>query len=97
MSVNEVDRIIIRGEVDLISTAVQEAVDCGQDPAMILNTMLATMDVVDQNFKNGSLLVPEVLIAAKTVNKGIEVLEPLLSSSAFKSLERRTGQRTKLL
>ena len=37
------------------------------------------MDVVGERFKNNEIFVPEMLIAAKAMKKGVEVLKPLLA------------------
>jgi methanogenic corrinoid protein MtbC1 len=44
------------------------------------------MDVVGENFKNGTIFVPEMLIAAKCMKKGVEALKPHLASGAAGAL-----------
>jgi len=44
------------------------------------------MDVVGEKFKNGEIFVPEMLIAAKAMKKGVEVLKPHLASGAAGAL-----------
>ena len=48
--------------------------------------MISAMDVVGENFKNGTIFVPEMLIAAKAMKKGVEVLKPHLASGAAGAL-----------
>ena len=58
-----------------------EALDAGCDPTAILNEgMIAAMDEVGAKFKNGEIFVPEMLVAAKAMKNGVEVLKPHLAS-----------------
>ena len=76
----KVNELVIKGKAKLITGAVQEAIDGGCAPEEILNAMIGAMDTVGENFKNGTIFVPEMLIAAKAMKKGVEVLKPLLAS-----------------
>ena len=69
-----------------LADAVQEALDEGCDANALLDTMIAAMEVVGENFKNGNIFVPEMLISAKAMKKGVEVLKPHLSSGATGAL-----------
>ena len=75
---NKVNDLVIRGKAKLITGAVAEALEGGCASEDILNTMIAGMDVVGERFKNGEIFVPEMLIAAKAMKKGVEVLKPHL-------------------
>ena len=86
MSLENVNDLVTRGKAKLISAAVQEALDEGIGAADILNTMIAAMDVVGERFKNNEIFVPEMLIAAKAMKKGVEVLKPHLASGAAGAL-----------
>ena len=84
--ITKVNELVIKGKAKLITGAVQEAVDAGFAPEEILNAMISAMDVVGENFKNGNIFVPEMLIAAKAMKKGVEVLKPHLASGAAGAL-----------
>ena len=75
----KVSELVIKGKAKLITGAVAEAVEAGCAPEEILNAMIGAMDVVGENFKNGTIFVPEMLIAAKAMKKGVAVLKPHLS------------------
>ena len=67
----------------MIANAVQEALDAGCDPTEILNDgMIKAMDAVGEKFKNGEIFVPEMLVAARAMKKGVEVLKPHLATGA---------------
>ena len=86
MSLENVKDLVSRGKAKLIAGAVAEAVEAGCAAEDILNTMIGAMDVVGEKFKNGEIFVPEMLIAAKAMKKGVEVLKPYLASGAAGAL-----------
>ena len=86
MAIEKVYDLVSRGKAKLVSAAVQEALDAGFDAGEILSKMIAAMDVVGEKFKNGEIFVPEMLIAAKAMKKGVETLKPHLASGAAGAL-----------
>jgi len=62
----------------------QAAVDEGLEPKTILDAMTAAMDVVGKKFQEGELFVPEMLIAARAMKTGTEILEPVLLAAGVK-------------
>ncbi len=62
----------------------QTAVDEGLDPKTILDAMTAAMDVVGRKFQEGELFVPEMLIAARAMKAGTQILEPVLLAAGVK-------------
>ena len=83
---NKVHDLVIRGKARLITGAVAEALENGCAPGDILSTMIAAMDVVGDRFQNGEIFVPEMLIAAKAMKKGVEELKPHLAAGAARAL-----------
>lgn len=70
------------GEDEEVAELVQRALDDGLTPKEILQDgLIAGMDQVGKDFKSGDLFVPEVLIAARAMHAGMNVLRPLLSAS----------------
>jgi 5-methyltetrahydrofolate--homocysteine methyltransferase len=59
----------------------QAALDAGLDPKTVLDAMTAAMDVVGRKFQEGELYVPEMLIAARAMKAGTEILEPHLAAA----------------
>ena len=81
--ITEVAAAVENGKVKLIQGLVQEALDEGDDPNAILNDgMIAAMGVVGAKFQNNEIFVPEMLVAAKTMKKGVDVLRPHLSGDS---------------
>ncbi len=70
------------GEDDAVAELTQRALDEGLTPAEVLNGgLLAGMDRVGVDFRDGELFVPEVLIAARAMHAGMAILRPLLTES----------------
>ena len=85
--IDDVAALVEKGKAKLVGKAVQEALDAGCDPMEILNTgMIGAMGVVGEKFKNGEIFVPEMLVAARAMKKGVEVLKPHLGSGATGAL-----------
>jgi methylmalonyl-CoA mutase cobalamin-binding domain/chain len=59
---------------DLITAAMGE----GMKPMEIMQGMIDAMGAVGEKFKTGEIYVPEMLIAARAMKKGLEVLKPCL-------------------
>ena len=68
------------GENDAVAKLTQKALDEGLTPAEVLKGgLLAGMDQVGVDFRDGELFVPEVLIAARAMRAGMNILRPLLA------------------
>jgi corrinoid protein of di/trimethylamine methyltransferase len=61
----------------LVTAALEEGVTAR---TILQDGMMAGMDVIGRKFKSGEIFVPEVLIAARAMNAGIEILRPILVS-----------------
>jgi corrinoid protein of di/trimethylamine methyltransferase len=70
------------GYADEIVAEVEEALSRGMAPYLILTEgLVAGMDIVGQDFRDGILFVPEVLMAAKAMKAGMGLLRPLLAET----------------
>ena len=85
--IDEVAALIEKGKAKLVGPAVQAAIDAGEDPTEILTKgMIDAMAVVGEKFKNNEIFVPEMLVAARAMKKGVEVLKPHLGSGSTGAL-----------
>ncbi|MCL2045899.1 MAG: corrinoid protein [Oscillospiraceae bacterium] len=83
----EISAAVENGKVKLIEDLIKEALAEGDDPNAILNDgMIAAMGVVGAKFQANEVFVPEMLVAAKTMKLGVEVLRPNLSAGAVGAL-----------
>jgi len=84
--IEDVKVLVETGKSKKVAAAVQEALDAGDKVAEILEAMIASMGVVGDKFSAGEIFVPEMLIAAKAMSKGVEVLKPLMAGEGSNSL-----------
>jgi methanogenic corrinoid protein MtbC1 len=84
--IQEVKEKVEIGKTKLVPGLVQEALDEGNAPGEILQAMVDSMSVVGEKFSAGEIFVPEMLIAAKAMAKGVDVLRPLLAGDTSASL-----------
>lgn len=86
-SIPEISAAIETGKIKTIQDLVQSAVSEGIDPMGILNDgMISAMEMIGERFSRGEAFVPEMLISARTMKKGVEVLKPYLTGSGVTSL-----------
>ena len=77
--INEISENLQTGKVKAVKELVQTAINDGIDPSTILNDgLLSGMNVIGEKFKNNEVYVPEVLVAARAMNAGVQLLKPLL-------------------
>ena len=84
---NEISQALQSGKAKVVKELVQKAVDEGLSAVDILNSgLLDGMSVIGEKFKNDQIYVPDVLIAARAMNAGTEIIKPLLISSGAKAV-----------
>ena len=66
----------------LVNRAIEEAKDL---EGIINDAMIAAMDVIGQKFSEGTIFVPEMLVSAFTMKKGLEIIKPLLKAQETES------------
>ena len=80
----EMSTFLQQGRAPKVKELVAQALDEGISPQEILEKgLLAGMNVIGEKFKNNEVFVPEVLISARAMNMGIEVLKPKLIAEGF--------------
>jgi len=85
--IQEIAVAIESGKVKLIEGLVQDAIDAGENPNEILDEgMIAAMGNIGAKFQANEVFVPELLVAAKTMKKGVDVLRPHLASGSLGKL-----------
>jgi 5-methyltetrahydrofolate--homocysteine methyltransferase len=76
-----------KGKAKIVKELVTQALSQGVSAKDILEQgLLAGMDVIAVKFKNNEVYVPEVLIAARAMNTGTEILKPHLAESGAKPI-----------
>ena len=87
MLIEEIALMLQKGRAQNVKQLVQQALDEGLAPKDILNDgLIHGMTVIGGKFKNYEVFVPEVLVAARAMNAGLEILRPALITSGIKPL-----------
>jgi corrinoid protein of di/trimethylamine methyltransferase len=85
----KISQALQKGKAKDVKELVQAALDEGLSPEDILNQgLLAGMNVIGIQFKNNEIYVPDVLIAARAMKAGTEILKPLLVAGGIKAKGR---------
>ena len=86
MSLEAISEALQKGKAKDVTAMVQEQIDHGVTAKAILEgALMPGMDVVGRRFKANEIYVPEVLIAARAMTAGINLLRPLLIDEAVES------------
>ena len=86
---NRISENLQIGKAKIVRQLVQEAIDAGIPAQDILEKgLLAGMSIVGEKFKKNEVFVPEVMVAARAMNMGAQVLKPLLAESGAKATGR---------
>ena len=76
---NDISSWLQQGRAPKVKACVQQALDEGIPAGEILEQgLLQGMNIIGEKFKNNEVFVPEVLVAARAMTKGIEILRPHL-------------------
>ena len=80
VQMTDIATLLQKGKAKDVVALVQQAVEEGVSAETILKEgLLAGMEVVGRRFRDNEIFVPEVLVAARAMSKGSEVLRPLLA------------------
>jgi len=80
---------LIKGKAQEVQDLVKQALDEGVPPGDVLNQgLIAGMHVVGKKFKANEFYVPEVLIAARAMKFGMEILQPGLEAGGVKPVAK---------
>ena len=86
MKLETIFKKVTEGEVEDVAAGVQAALDSGVSSEEILNkALIAAMDDVGQQFEEGDLFVPEMLIAARAMQAGLDLLKPHLAETGVQA------------
>jgi 5-methyltetrahydrofolate--homocysteine methyltransferase len=76
-----------RGDNQKVAELTQQAIDAGLGAAQILNDgLLAGMDVIGEKFGANEIFLPEVLLSARAMNAGMDLIKPHLVADDVPSL-----------
>ena len=73
-------QVVITGDWQASPDLTHQAHDAGHQARAILNALVSGMDVVSEQWRIGEMYIPDVLLAAKSMHAGMDVLRPHLST-----------------
>jgi len=83
----QMQKDLYAGNFSEVEAATKTALEQGMPAQEILNNgLIAGMDIVGRDFKAGDLFIPEVLMCARAMHAGLDVLRPLLAETGVSSL-----------
>ncbi len=83
---SEISENLQTGKAKVVAELVEQALSEGIAPQRILDQgLLVGMGIIGAKFKANEVFVPEVLVAARAMNRGVEVLKPQLAAEGVEA------------
>ena len=83
----EISEKLQKGKAKEVVALITQALEERVSPDAILNDALVVgMNAIGERFPRNEVFVPEVLVAARAMNKGLAVLKPALNSAGVEPL-----------
>jgi 5-methyltetrahydrofolate--homocysteine methyltransferase len=79
-TLEQLRQVVITGDWQAAPGLTQQTLDTGHEARTILNTLVSGMDVVSEEWRVGNMFIPDVLLAAKAMHAGMDVIRPFLSA-----------------
>ena len=87
VDLNKLSEALQRGDAEKVGELVKEALEEKLTPKKILeNGLIKGMDIIGGKFKRNEVYVPEVLIAARAMHAGMDILRPKLVETGVKNI-----------
>ena len=87
--IDDISSAVLRGKRKEVAPLVQQALDEGLDPEAILNDgLVSAMTEIGERFSRNEAFVPEMLVAARAMSAGTEVLKPHLAEAGAEPVGR---------
>jgi 5-methyltetrahydrofolate--homocysteine methyltransferase len=75
-------RALILGDKDTVARKTREGLDLSMDPKdLIFKGLIPGMDVVGEKFRRNEYYVPQVLLSARAMYAGLDLLKPLITAA----------------
>ena len=82
----ELQEAIIKGKRSVVEPLIRKLLSDGLSPEEIMNhIMIPAMDVVGEQFSRNEIFLPEMMIAARAMNIGLDILRPMLVAKGASS------------
>ncbi|MCK5655417.1 MAG: corrinoid protein [Candidatus Aureabacteria bacterium] len=81
MNVDKLKKAVFEGNIPEVQNIVKALLEEGNNPLDILNSgLISAMEEIGVRFKNNEIYVPEVLMSARAMKEGLNIVKPLLSA-----------------
>jgi methanogenic corrinoid protein MtbC1 len=77
-NLQEIYENVLNGKASEAKEAVREAISNGLPAAQVISLMNSAMEEVGRKFSRNEIFLPEMMIAARAMKSGMEILEPLI-------------------
>jgi 5-methyltetrahydrofolate--homocysteine methyltransferase len=77
----EISENLQKGQAPKVGALVKQALEDKIDVKIILGSLIDGMGVVGRRFRDGEIYVPEVLIAARAMYAGLDLIRPILTQT----------------
>ena len=84
----EIQEQLQKGKAKLVTAKVEEALAAGIAPQELMQTLLDAMGIIGERFKRDEVFVPDVMIAARAMNRGLAALMPHLLDAGVEPIGR---------
>ena len=84
----EIQEQLQKGKAKLVTAKVEEALAAGIAPQELMQTLLDAMGIIGERFKRDEVFVPDVMIAARAMNRGLAALKPHLLDAGVEPIGR---------
>ncbi len=79
---SDIGQHLYRGEAEAVVRLIRRGLETGMTPMKLINDgLIAGMDQVGRDFRDGIMFLPEVMVAARAMHAGMDILRPLLAES----------------
>lgn len=80
---------IVQGRSAEVTTIVEQQIEAGSDVrSLLLDSMIPAMREIGDRFSRNEAYVPEMLISARAMQAGLQILKPILSSVGHKAIAK---------
>lgn len=84
---SEMSEALQKGDDAKVGELTQKAIDEGMQPKVVLDDgLIAGMDVIGKRFRNHEIFLPDVLLSARAMYAGMDLLKPLFLQDEVPSI-----------
>lgn len=92
----EIAEYLVAGNEKKVSESINTALKDNIEPRLVMQDgLIAGMSVIGDRFKNNDIYLPDVLVAARAMNAGLAIVEPLLGEAGEEPLARAVSGTVK--